>query len=101
MKTDELAMRQQRLLVRSANLREALVIEVQPLKTPLALTDQIFSGLAWLRRHPGWPVGGLLLTAIVRPRKAMVWVGRLWWVWGSIKNVRRWVTGHFPTKAVF
>ena len=91
MHADELVSRQRRLLARSAHLREAFAMEGQHFKSPLALTDQLVSGLDWLRRHPGWPVGGLLLTAILRPRKAMAWAGRVWWAWSAVKHVQRWV----------
>lgn len=87
----ELARRHQQLLVRSAELRITLGHQAQVLQAPLALADQARAGLQWLRAHPQWPLGALLLIAVMRPRRALRWVSRLWAGWGIYNNVRRWM----------
>ena len=77
MNNDDLIVRQQRLLVRSAQLRLLLADQAQILQKPLARADQAQSGLQWLYRNPLWPLGALVLVALVRPRRAMAWSGRL------------------------
>ena len=62
----ELAARQQRLLIRSAELRVALAHQSQALQQPLAL-------------------------AMLRPRRALAWATRLWWGLGLYKQARRWL----------
>jgi hypothetical protein len=84
----ELARRHQQLLVRSAELRVALAHQARVLQTPLALADQARAGLHWLRAHPQWPLGALLLLAVTRPRRALRWASRLWMGWDFYKNMR-------------
>ena len=99
MHADELTLRQQRLIARSTHLREAFAMDVRQIKTPVVLIDQLVSGLDWLRKHPAWPVGGLVLATLIRPRKAVSWAGGLWWAWGAVKQVRRWAASQSPPKA--
>ncbi|MBI3531266.1 MAG: hypothetical protein HY068_02095 [Burkholderiales bacterium] len=87
----ELAARQQQLLIRSAELRVTLAHQSQTLQGPLALADQAVSSVHWLRSHPQWPLGALLLLAVLRPRRALVWAGRLWWGWGLYQRTRSWL----------
>lgn len=87
----ELSRRQQRLLVRSAELRVTLGHQAQVLQTPLALADQARAGLQWVRAHPEWSVGMLLMVTVMRPQRALRWASRLWTGWGLYNNVRRWM----------
>lgn len=87
----ELAARQQQLLIRSAELRVTLAHQSQTLQGPLALADQAVSSVHWLRSHPQWPLGALLLLAVIRPRRALAWAGRLWWGWGLYQRARSWL----------
>lgn len=91
MNNDDLVLRQQRLLVRSAQLRLLLADQAQVLQRPLALADQAQSGLQWLYRNPQWPLGALALVVLVRPRRAIVWGGRLWWAWKTFKQTQKWL----------
>jgi len=92
MKQNDLALRQQRLLVRSAQLRLVLGDQAQVLRRPLALADQAKAGLQWLCRNPQWPLGALVFVVLVRPRRALVWGGRLWWGWKTFKQTQKWLT---------
>ena len=94
MNNDELVARQQRLLVRSAQLRLTLADQAQVFKAPLAVADQAQAGLQWLYRNPLWPLGALLLLVIVRPRRTILLGGRLWWAWATFKRVRNWLATH-------
>jgi len=87
----ELAARKQQLLIRSAELRVTLTHQAKPLQGPLAVADQAVIGMRWLREHPQWPLGALLLTAVLRPRRALAWATRLWWGWDVYKKARRWL----------
>ena len=75
------ALRRELLLVRSRALRQQLARESQVLETPLAIADQARQGLRWLWQHPEWPIGGLVLLALLRPRRAWRWAARGWWAW--------------------
>lgn len=87
----ELAARKQQLLIRSAELRVTLAHQSQTLQGPLAWADKAVSGTRWLRNHPQWPLGALLLLAVLRPRRALAWAGRLWWGWGLYQRARSWL----------
>lgn len=90
MNPDELQLRQQRLLIRSAELRLQLRGDLQRLQRPAAWADQAMSGWNWLSRHPQWPAGALALLVILKPRRVLSWTGKLWWVWKSARLLRRW-----------
>lgn len=92
MNHDDLAVRQQRLLVRSAQLRLELADQAQVLRRPLALADRAQRGLQWLYRNPQWPLGALVLVILVRPRRTVILAGRLWWTWRTFKQAQHWLT---------
>ena len=96
LRESELARRQQHLLLRSAALRVTLGQQVRVLQTPLALADQDRAGLQWLRAHPLWPIGALLLIALKRPRRALRWASRVGIGWNLYKKAREWL---FKTNA--
>ena len=94
---DELARRQQQLLIRSAELRVTLAHRAQVLETPLAVADQVWGGVQWLRQHPQWPLGALALLALKRPRRMLGWASRLWWGWGLYQRWQQWL-GQLPPR---
>lgn len=83
------ALRQQRLLARSAALRLSLAEQAQSLKKPLAVADRVRAIMQWLYRNPVWPLGAGLLLAVVLPKRAMLrWGSRAWGAWNTFKRVR-------------
>ena len=76
-----LALRRELLLARSRALRQQLAREGQALEAPLAIADQARQGLRWLWQHPEWPIAGLVLLTLLRPRRAWRWASRGWWAW--------------------
>lgn len=91
MNNDELILRQQRLLVRSAQLRLTLAEQTRVFKKPLAVADQAQAGLQWLYRNPQWPLGTLLILIVLRPRRVILWGGRLWWAWKVFNRAQQWI----------
>lgn len=91
MHTDKLIVRQQQLLARSAQLRFILAEQAQVLTRPLAVLDQARHSLGWIYRNPKWPLGALLVLLVLRPRRLLLWTGRVWWAWGIFKRVQNWV----------
>lgn len=91
MNNDDLILRQQRLLARSSQLRLALADQTQALVKPLAWLDQVRSNITWLRHNPQWPLGAVLVIALVRPRRVIRWASRLWWGWQTFRRMRRWL----------
>ena len=91
MNNDELVLRQQRLMVRSGELRLTLKDQTQIFKKPLAVADQARSGFQWLSHNPQWLLSALLLLVILRPRRTIIWSGRLWWTWKTYKQAKKWM----------
>ena len=91
MNTHDLVLRQQRLLVRSTQLRLALAEQAQVFEKPLAVADQVRGSLQWLYRNPQWPLGALLVLLALRPRRALRWGGRLWLAWKTFDRARNWL----------
>lgn len=89
MRPDDLRLRQQALLIRSTELRHTLHNDLQRLQRPAAWADQLKAGWHWLSQHPEWPVAGLVLLLILRPRRFLTWTGRAWWLWKSTQTLRR------------
>ena len=90
MNPNELQLRQQRLLIRSTELRLQLREQLDSLQRPAAVADQVKAGATWLYQHPQWPAGVLALLLILKPRRALAWSGKLWWFWKSARLLRHW-----------
>lgn len=91
----QLVLRRQHLQARSALLRDRLAQQAQPLAAPLALADTLREAWRWLKRHPEVPLAGAAVLALLRPRRALRWAGRLWWAWGLLRRVQR-LAGQAP-----
>jgi hypothetical protein len=85
----ELQQRRERLRLRSTELRATLGERARVLEPPLALADQVRSGVAWLRAHPEWPLGALAVLVVLRPRRALRWGARVWWGWRLWRRAQR------------
>lgn len=92
MNQNELVLRQQRLLLRSAQLRLTLANQLQAFERPLGVADRVQTGLQWLYRNPHWPLSALVVLLVLRPRRTLRWGGRLWGVWKVFQRLRNWVT---------
>lgn len=86
---DAARQRQQRLQARSSLLRQRLADDVQVLQRPLALADQVRRGWQWLRTHPEALAGGVLLLALLRPRRAWRLASRAWAGWQLWRRLQR------------
>lgn len=89
MRERELALRRERLVVRSAQLRARLAQESRILVAPLAVADQTVAVARWLIRNPQWPLGALAVWIVFRPRRALRWAARLSWFWVVGRRLRR------------
>lgn len=84
-----LTLRRERLLARSAELRAEVGRQAAALAAPLALADRALEALHWLRQHPQWPLGALVLWTLWRPRRTWRWAVRGWWLWRTGRQVQR------------
>jgi hypothetical protein len=87
----DLRRRQQRLLIRSAELRASLSHSSDVIRTPLNLVDSARSCIQWLCRHPVYPTVALGALVLLKPRRALLWGSRLWSGWLSFQRVRQYL----------
>ena len=90
MRHDDIRLRQQRLLIRSAELRYTLRNDLARLQRPAAWADQLAAGMRWVAQNPQWPASALALWLVLKPRRLVTWAGRFWWLWKSTRLWRRW-----------
>ena len=86
---DELAARQQALLLRSAELRARLALQSNAMRPPLALADQVADGWRWLQAHPAWPAAIAVTLIVARPARAWRWGRRVWSAWQLWRGIQR------------
>jgi hypothetical protein len=82
----ELELRRQQLLIRSAELRSELALQLQPLATPLAWVDQLRDGWRWLMQHPEVTLPAVAVLVVLRPSRVLTWASRAWWLWGVVRR---------------
>jgi hypothetical protein len=95
----ELELERERLLARSAQLRVELGAQSTALRTPLALVDKARAGAHWVRQHPEWPLGALVILLLLRPVRVVRWSARLLWVWQFWRRARpavQWLGAKLP-----
>jgi len=84
----ELAARRGALAVRIANQREKLAHEAAALNGVLSAGDAVLRGVDWLKQHPlalGAAVAG---AVVIRPRRALRWAQRGFFVWRGWRAMR-------------
>jgi hypothetical protein len=96
MNNDALMLRQQQLLIRSAQLRMSFTEQTQLLKRPLAIADDARAGMQWLMRNPQWPLGVFVFAIVLRPTRALRWGARAWWAWKTVQRAQSWLANR-PT----
>lgn len=84
----ELALKKQRLLLKSAQLRQSFAEQTRPLIPLLTLADKIQSGIRWLKHHPALPVAILTALLVARPRTTFRWLRRGWLLWQTLRPLR-------------
>ena len=84
----ELALRKQRLQIRIADQRAAMVRHAQGFAPVFRGVDKAVDGLMWARDHAPLLSGVGLFLLAVRPRAALRWARRGWAGWQLVRRVR-------------
>ena len=92
----ELALKRQRLQIRSAALRENFSACAAGWKPVLALADRGNAALQWLRRHPAAPVAALVALLVARPRMVLRWAQRGLFAWQMLRKLRELLAPALP-----
>ena len=80
-----LSEKRERLLNRVAQQRVALRQNVEPWRVPLALADRSITALVYVRQHPQWMVGIVILLTVARPARAWKWLERGLITWQMVR----------------
>jgi hypothetical protein len=83
-----LAERRERLAAQAAAQRMTLAQNIDPWRTPLARADQGLAALRYIKSHPAWIVGGVVLLAALRHGRVGKWLGRGWVTWQMLYKLR-------------
>ena len=87
----DLLLRQQRLLIRSAQLRANLNHSADMIRTPLHVIDRTRTTIEWLYQHPLYPSIALAALVLLKPRRALTWGKHLWGGWLTFQRLRQWL----------
>jgi len=87
----ELALKKQRLQIKSAALREELAGHALALAPLFAVGDRLYGGALWLRRHPEVVVAASAVLLVARPRAVFRWARRAAVVWQGWRRVGAWL----------
>ena len=87
----DLLARQNHLLQRSAALRLRASAELQQMEPALAMGDRLLQAGTWLRRNPVHLAGALAVLVVLKPRIVLRTTTRIWSLWQSWQNARRWI----------
>ncbi len=84
----ELALKRQRLQIRSAALRADFSSHAAAWRPVFRIADQGQAALLWLRRHPAVPVAVLVALLVARPRALLRWLKRGFFAWQALARLR-------------
>lgn len=87
----QLQARKDRLLARSAALRGTLAREAAAWERPLGVADGVLVLARWAHAQRWWLIGAGALLLATRPKRAVRWLRRGWWVWRLSRRLRPWV----------
>jgi len=89
----ELAVRRGELTATIAMQRQHLAARLEPVEVVCGAFDRAASGANWIRRHPGVVGAALALLVITRPKRAVRWARRAFFLWRGWKGLLASVTG--------
>ncbi|OGA15379.1 MAG: hypothetical protein A3G25_15975 [Betaproteobacteria bacterium RIFCSPLOWO2_12_FULL_63_13] len=69
----EIRTRRAHLMASAAVERERIRAQLRAWEAPFALADTGICAARYLRRHPQWIIGPIVLFAVLRPRRALSW----------------------------
>lgn len=84
-----LAMERERLLARSALLRDRVTEQAAVLTPVLTLGDRVSDAVRWGRSHPALLASALVVVVVLRPRFVWRWALRGWTSWQLVRRLHR------------
>lgn len=90
----ELALRKQRLQLKSAALRSEFAGHAMVIAPLFAVGDRARNGALWLRRHPEVAAIAVVALLVARPRPLFRWARRGVVAWQAWSRIRAWLEAH-------
>lgn len=87
----ELALRKQRLQLKSAILRDEFAAHATALSPLFAAGDKVHDGALWLRRNPEIAVAAGVALLVARPRTLFRWARRSVVAWQAWSQLSAWL----------
>lgn len=85
----ELALRKQRLQMRSARHRQGVIHNAQVFTPLFRGVDRVVDGVLWARNNAPILSGVALLLLVARPRAALRWARRGWLGWQLLRRANK------------
>lgn len=82
--------RRARLIELAALQRATLTAQMQPLQSPLALVDRGLATVRYVRQHPQWLLGGVVVLVVAKPSLVRRWLLAGWTGWQTLQRLRLW-----------
>ena len=95
---DQIHVRRERLLARSAAQRDELALLLAPLKGPLAVADRGIAVAQYARAHPGLVAIAAAIFVVLSPKRAFRWARRAFAVWRGYRWAARALNELAPVK---
>ncbi len=92
----ELSLRRQRLQLRCAEQRDALVRGAKRLAPAFAAADAVREGVDYLKAHPQWVAALVVVTLLWRPWGVLRWGRRGYLAWRGWRRIRGWLERVLP-----
>jgi hypothetical protein len=86
----DLALQKQRLQLKSAEQRGAVMAAASRLAPAFAVVDGVRDGLRWMRRHPEWVAGVVVTLLVVRPGAVLRLAQRSFFAWQIWRKLAAW-----------
>ncbi len=88
----ELALHKQRLQIRSADQRAAMIHHAQGFAPVFRGVDKVVDGVLWARNNAPILSGIGIFVLVARPRAAIRWLRRGWMGWQLVRRARNLVS---------
>jgi len=84
----ERALKKQRLVLKSSDLRQRLADDSQPLQPLFAAADKVTDGIHWIQARPGIALAATAVLVVLRPRPLLRWGRRAFFAWKTWRTLQ-------------
>jgi hypothetical protein len=94
----ELALKKQRIQLRIAGQRVLILHALESAAPAFGLADKAGRAWRWAKTHPEWLAGAGVALLVVRPRAFFRWARRGFFVWQSLRRLRKAIDSFLPAR---